>query len=258
MVLNYKEFKELKRELKALMGKNFVDPLGWQINYDEEFSDFEEKKMANFPWTLDFLKSDCPFEKGMKIYETHFLFWGHPVNIPWFASRFPDYNERKFMLVLGMEEKLFNQRTLDMAWYLMPIRFNLLVEDRLISFSDHVKMIPEGYELAAAVEEVAKQIFIKQQIGDFAKDLFLFSTKSKEKIFNPLYKQDRSLEKFVWGIKRFDTARILFARCFDEMGSERHIIVSSLDKAGGLSVVSAADNENQLLLPLALSLKRKH
>lgn len=254
MVLNIKEFKKLKSELKALMGNNFVDPLDWHLSYGIDFSTLEKKKMANFPWSLEFLKSDCPFEKGKKIYETHFLFWGHPVTIPWLVDRFPDYNERKFMLVLGMENELYNQKVLDSSWYLMPIRFNVLVEDRFISFPDHIKMIPDAYELASAVEEATKQIFIKRWTGHFAKDLFLFPTESVEMIRNPKYKKGSTLQTYVLGKKYFDTARILFARCSDKLNSERHIIISTLDK-NGLSIVSMADDKSQL--SLALSLKRK-
>jgi len=256
MVLNIKEFEELKKDLQVLMGNNFLDPLVWQVNYGMVMSDSEKSKMANFPWSLEFLNSDCPFEKGLKIYQSHFLFWASPVNLSWFINRFPDYLNPKYLIVAEKNKERFLQEKLKPSWYLMPIRSSFLVDDQKISFTEHLKMVPANYELASAVEETARQIFIKERIGKFASGLFLYPTEIEDFYFNSLYKKDKSLKKFVWARKSFELARVLMIRSSDFIQLNRNIVLTSLDEVQGISIVSLGESDN--VLPLALSLKRKY
>ena len=58
-----------ERKIIRIMGRNFFGTLEWAVFYKVFLHDVPE-----IPWTVDFLESPCPFNKGKKVRDTHFLF----------------------------------------------------------------------------------------------------------------------------------------------------------------------------------------
>ena len=176
----------------AIMGKNFFGTEEWRAHYGVSFTPAQFKSSLTFPWSLKTLFGPCPFFEGKKVYETHCAFLGvekyngpiqnaqgalnicgwHRVHnpahlLPWFKDRSPDawFLDEEFALV-----------PLQPKWYLALVRPVLGSFGK--SWAEMEQMIPEGYEMPSAIEELTKVLIYHRRYQRYYVNDSLGATRS--------------------------------------------------------------------------------
>lgn len=161
----------INRPIRKVMGKNIWGPEEWSHYYDKEFSMEELKSAENIPWSVDFLKSGCPYNLNEKICESHFLFW-LPNNFK-FEESFSNFINLK---VGGLTEASPLRDWAESGWIkimekIYPSGWYLLLLDgifdtyKIENFEEKLNFMKSGYIVTDITLELTKQVFYKKLKG---------------------------------------------------------------------------------------------
>jgi hypothetical protein len=146
----------------------FFGPEQWE--YFEEYIVEQTARMTEiqeFPWSEMVLNSECPFEQGKKIRETHFAFLGIdsleyiecPVSIRglWdfnFSSPgVPPPNIFKYYKDLWYYKESFAFKKLSFRWYLIYLKYIRNSVNQ--TYNQQLQLLPVEYEVPTAIELVS-------------------------------------------------------------------------------------------------------
>ncbi|MBI4992073.1 MAG: hypothetical protein HZB99_02540 [Candidatus Harrisonbacteria bacterium] len=159
--------------VRAIQGKNFFGVEEWTALYSVKFTKKQLREVAEFPWGEDVLNAPCPLVKGKTVKETHFAFLGlenvngKPLTILHLQELHPQNGQPKFASYAPSswysQQTWATKLTAKFRWYLMPLEIVPNSESK--TYQDQVAMLPQGYEVPTAVEEVLKDILYYRKNG---------------------------------------------------------------------------------------------
>ena len=159
--------------VRAIMDKNFFGVEEWATLYCVKFTKKQLREVAEFPWGEEVLNAPCPFVKGKTVKETHFAFLrlenvnGKPLTILHLQELHPHNGQPKFASYAPnswySNQAWATSKTAKFRWYLMPLEIVPNSEDK--TYQDQVTMLPQGYEVPTAVEEVLKDLLYYRKNG---------------------------------------------------------------------------------------------
>ena len=169
--------KTISQEMaRNILGKNFFGIEEWAVFNNVIIPKNQLSKVTKFPWNKDILESSCPFEKNKAVKETHFGFLGltiingNPLTIMKFDELYSSEDQSIFFNTWWCEGKFATERTCAFRWYLMPMR---IIDDSLDkTYKAQVKILQPNYEIASAVEEVAKNFLYFAKNGEHSSFYF--------------------------------------------------------------------------------------
>lgn len=156
-----------EQRLRGIMGSNFFGWSDWGRFYSDRRAG--GSPLPDFPWQDNDLFSRCPFHRGKRVCDTHFVFLGMceiptgiPLTLQRFSSLLPDIGtfpprRRLDIPLLDLKRGSFAAKPLTFRWYLMlkdavPGSIGKTYEEQLM-------LLPPFYEVPFVVEEVAKNYF---------------------------------------------------------------------------------------------------
>jgi hypothetical protein len=148
-----------------IMGKNFFGFEEWKTLYGMRFSKRWLCEVLVSPWGEDVLNASCPFVKGKRIKETHFIFLGlttvssKPLNILRFHRLHPPAGQPRFYSDPDpwyIKENFAAEKTCALRWYMMPL--DNIPNSTSKTYREQVAILPPEYEVPFAVEDVTKNI----------------------------------------------------------------------------------------------------
>lgn len=158
-------------ELRNIMGnENCFLPDDWKTLYGVNFTKKQLREIVEFPWSEGLLNSQCPFNEDKPIKDTHFAFLGiEKINGEWLTimklhelhpkSGYPRFSARK----PRYKRQGFANITCDFRWYLMLKEIVSIDTSR--TYEDLGELLPPGYKVASAIEEVIKNILYFKKNG---------------------------------------------------------------------------------------------
>ena len=157
----------------AILGKNFFGAEEWTALYGVKFTKKQLREAAEFPWGEEVLNAPCPLVKGKTVKETHFGFLGlenvngKPLTILHLQELHPQNGQPKFASYAHgswyFKESWATNPTAKFRWYLMPLE--IIPNSEFKTYQDQVAILPQGYEVPSAVEEVLKDILYYRKNG---------------------------------------------------------------------------------------------
>lgn len=154
---------------RRIMGKNLFGPEEWTLFYGISFTQKELRKTAKFPWSEEILDSECPFNPGKAVSETHFAFLGldryngpvteahGPLTTMAWQKIHPAESQPRFYACganCWYPNEQFAAVPLELRWHL--VLTEIVPRSHSTSWADMQVMIPEAYEVPSPIVEVTK------------------------------------------------------------------------------------------------------
>lgn len=155
---------------QEIMGENFFGPEQWLRYYGIWFEKNQLKRIADFPWDKGLLESPCPFNKGLRIKDTHFAFLGldRLCNRPLDILRWHELNPlpadgKARISAFDSEQDFARIRTCWFKWHLVLIEG--IPNSSGKAHKDQISMLPDGYRASFAIEELTKNMLYYKKFG---------------------------------------------------------------------------------------------
>jgi len=162
-----------------ILGKHIFGPQEWMFHFGYQLNSQELQESRTFPWDQDILLSPCTFNKGMKVFQTHFAFWAKdeiPIGengschyLPWniknfsglqdvdrghFGNRNIDFQNAQMLQMDSMREKC------ESRWYLVPLDTREHFVQK--NFLEQLNVMPNEYSVSPAIVEIMSWIICKK------------------------------------------------------------------------------------------------
>ncbi len=173
-------------ELRAMLNNSLFDLSDWQLLFNGQMDKTKLPSVPPFPWDTDVLNEPCPFVQGKTVRETHFAFLGldhietvhgftKTLTITGWQTIYPQKGRRhpRFHYDnIGYGNRWYqtlafaSEATCQFRWYLMPTR--IIPGSRNKTFEEQQTLLPAGYEIPLAIEELTKQVLYFIQTGRYS------------------------------------------------------------------------------------------
>lgn len=162
-----------------ILGERIFGPQEWLLHFGHQLNSQELQESRVFPWDQDILLSPCPFNKGMRIFQTHFAFWAKdeiPIGengschyLSWniknfsglqdgdhghFGKKNIDFQNSEMLKMDFVEEKC------ESRWYLVPLDTGECFTQK--NFLEQLNAMPNEYSVSPAVVEIMSWIICKK------------------------------------------------------------------------------------------------
>ena len=157
---------------RAILGTNIWTVEDWQDVLGVSFVKAQLASVGEFPWGEKILTSECPFNAGKQVKDTHFAFLGiekvdkDPLTILRMQHLFPATGQPRFYSYDDSwykNQEFAKKQTCKLRWYLMLKEIVPGSESK--TWDEQQSMLPPEYEVPEAVVDVAKHLLCSKKTG---------------------------------------------------------------------------------------------
>ena len=160
------------RVARALLGNSLIDLADWALLFGTRFEDSEVQNALQFPWHEDVIMSECPFNKGKLIKDTHTAFFGlpklngQPLTVAKWIELQPATGQPKFFFnddPWHADQPHIEVMTLLPRWYLLLTE--VVPGSTGMTPDDMDSILPAEYEPPSTIAEVTKNMLVYHKTG---------------------------------------------------------------------------------------------